>query len=127
MEAVIGSDDGGKVPCVEGHTYMKQGHHADVRNCPNTRDIWPELACVKNRFSDPTKEQKGQDWPRKDIVNRHQVRALKEGCHERKKAQVGVSSREKENTNRNLARVTTQSKSRTQTVSNGCVGRGERN
>jgi len=41
-----------------------------------------------------------------------------------KKAWVGVSSREKMNTNRNLARVTTKSKSETQTVSNGHVGRG---
>src|SRR5882724_1148606 len=79
---------------------------------------------VKNRFSDLTKEQKGRDQPREDIVNRHQVKALREGCHERKKAQMGVSSREKKNTNRNLARATTKSKSMTQTVSNGCVGRG---
>jgi len=71
-----------------------------------------------------TKEQKGRDWPRKDVVNRHQVKALREGCHERKKAWVGVSSREKKNTNRNLARVTTKSKSRMQTVSNGHVNRG---
>ena len=76
---------------------------------------------VKNRFSDPTKEQKGRDLPRKDVGNRCQVRALREGCHERRKAQVGVSSREKKNTNRNLARATTKSKSRMQTVSNGCV------
>src|SRR5882724_12633578 len=79
---------------------------------------------VKNGFSDLTKEEKGQDQPRKDIVNRCQVRALREGCHDRKEAWVGVSSREKKNTNRNLARVTTKSKSRTKTVSNGCVGRG---
>ena len=39
---------------------------------------------------------------------------------------MGVSSREKMNTNKNLARVTTKSKSKTQTVSNGCVGRGGR-
>src|SRR5882724_8951405 len=82
---------------------------------------------VQNGFSDLTKEQKGQDWPRKDIVNRHQVRALREGCCERKEAWADVSSREKKNINRNLARVTTKSKSRTQTVSNGCVSRGERN
>ena len=79
---------------------------------------------VKNGFSDPTKEQKGRDWLRKDIVNRRQVKALREGCHERKKAWVGVSSREKMNTNMNLARVTTKSKSRTQTVYNGCVSQG---
>src|SRR5882724_12369943 len=77
---------------------------------------------VKNGFSDLTKEQKGQDRPRKDIVNRCQVKALREGCHERKEAQTGVSSREKMNTNKNLVRVTTKSKSKMQTVSNGRVG-----
>ena len=41
---------------------------------------------VKNGFSDLTKEQKGRDWPRKDVVNRHQVSALREGCRERKEA-----------------------------------------
>ena len=80
---------------------------------------------VKNRFSDPTKEQEGRDWPRKDIMSRCQVKVLREGCHERKEARTGVSSGEKINTNRNLARVTTKSKSKIQTVSNGCVGRGE--
>ena len=35
-------------------------------------------------------------------------------------------SREKINNNKNLARVTTKSKSETQTVSNGRVGRGAR-
>jgi len=79
------------------------------------------MAFVKNRFSDPTKEQKGQDQPRKDVVNRCQVRALREGCCERKEAQASVSSREKKNTNRNLVRATTKSKSRMQTVSNGHV------
>ena len=79
---------------------------------------------VKNGFSELTKEQKGRDQPRKDVVNRHQVKALREGCCERKGARAGVSSREKKNTNRNLARVTTKSKSRMQTVSNGCVSQG---
>jgi len=59
-------------------------------------------------------------------VNRHQAKALREGCHERKKAWAGVSSREKMNTNMNLVRETTKSKSETQTVSNGHVGRGGR-
>src|SRR5882724_1336607 len=81
---------------------------------------------VENGFSDPTKEQEGRDWPRKDIMNRHQVQALSEGCCERKEARTGVSSREKINTNRNLARVTTKSKSKTQTVSNGHVSQGGR-
>ena len=81
---------------------------------------------VKNGFSDPTKEQEDQDQPRKDIMNRHQVKALREGCCERKEAQMGVPSREKINTNKNLVRATTKSKSEMQTVSNGCVGRGGR-
>ena len=81
---------------------------------------------VKNVFSDPTKEQ-GQDWPRKDIMNRRQAKALREGCRERKEAQTGVSSREKKNTNRNLVRATTKSKSKMQTVSNGHVSQRERN
>jgi len=59
-------------------------------------------------------------------MNRRQVKALREGCRERKEAQTGVSSREKRNTNKNLARATTKSKSKMQTVYNGCVGRGGR-
>ena len=54
-------------------------------------------------------------------------KALREGCCERKKARTSVSSREKKDTNRNLARATTKSKSRMQTVSNGHVSRVERN
>ena len=79
----------------------------------------------QNMFSDPTKEQEGRDRPRKDIMNRCQVKALREGCYERKEALMGVSSREKMNTNRNLVRATTKSRSRMQTVSNGRVGGGE--
>ena len=77
---------------------------------------------VKNGFSDPTKAQEGQDRPRKDVMNRRQGKALSEGCHERKKAQMVVSSREKINNNKNLATATTKSKSEMQTVSNGHVG-----
>ena len=80
---------------------------------------------VKNGFSNLTKEQEGRDRPRKDIMNRHQAKALREGCHERKEARTSVSSRKK-NTNKNLARATTKSKSRTQTVSNGCAVEGQR-
>src|SRR5882724_9379802 len=58
-------------------------------------------------------------------MNRRQVKPLREGCHERKGAQTGVSSREKMNTNKNLMRVATKSKSEMQTVSNGCVSQGE--
>jgi len=39
-------------------------------------------------------------------------KALKEGCCEREWAQTSVSSREKTNTKRNLARVTTSPKAR---------------
>src|SRR5882724_6879827 len=82
---------------------------------------------VKNGFSDPNKVQKGQDRQKKDVKGDRQGKALKEGCHERRWAQMGVSSREEINTNRNLARATTKSKSGTQTVSNGCVGRRVKN
>ena len=57
-------------------------------------------------------------------MNRRQTKALREGCHEIKKARAGVSSREKMNTNKNLARATTKSKSKMQTVSNRRVGQG---
>jgi len=50
---------------------------------------------VKNGFSHPTREPEGRDRPRKDIMNRHQVKALREGRHEIKEVQTGVSSREK--------------------------------
>src|SRR5882724_6315713 len=89
--------------------------------------LCPHVLAVKNRFSDPTKEQEGRDQQGKDIMNDHQGKALREGCHERKKAWASGSSREKKDTNRNLARVTTKSKSRTQTVSNRRVSRRVKN
>jgi len=56
---------------------------------------------------------------------------IKEELSERAVMKKGGSGecflRKKKNTNRNLARATTKSKSRMQTVSNGGVGRGERN
>jgi len=54
-------------------------------------------------------------------MNDHQGKALKEGCCEREQAQVGVSSTEKTNTKEDLARAMTKSRSRMQTVTNGCV------
>ena len=69
---------------------------------------------VKNGFSNLTKEQEGRDWQGKDITNDCQGKALREGCRERKKARTSVSSREKKDTNRNLVRATTKSKSRMQ-------------
>ena len=77
---------------------------------------------VKNGFSDMTKEQVGQYLQRKYITNDHQGKALKEGCHERRWARMSASSRET-NTKRDLVRVTTKSKSRTQTVINRHVSR----
>src|SRR5882724_1673413 len=82
---------------------------------------------VKNGFFDPTKEQEGRDHQGKDLKNDHQGKALREGCREREWARMSVSSREKNDTKRNLLRETTKSKSRMQTVSNGHVSRGEGN
>src|SRR5882724_1374156 len=79
-------------------------------------------ALSRTGFSNPTKVQEGRDQPRKDIMKRRRGRALSEGCHERKKAQTVVSSREKMNNNKTLVRATTKSKSEMQTVSNGRVG-----
>jgi len=50
-------------------------------------------------------------------------KALREGCRKRKEARTNVYSRERMNTNIDLARATTKSKSKTQAVSNGRVGR----
>jgi len=87
----------------------------------------PHQITVKNRFSNPTKEQEGQDWQGKDVMNDHKGKALREGCCEREWAQMSVSSRERNNTKRNLVRATTKSKSEMQTVSNGCVGQWVKN
>ena len=76
---------------------------------------------VNNRFSVPNKVQIGQDQYRKDIMNNCQEKALKKGCCEREWAQTDVSSTEKTNTKKNLARAMTKSKSKMQTVTNGCV------
>src|SRR5882724_4687198 len=70
-----------------------------------------QLGPVKNRFSDPTKAQEGRDRPRRDVMNRRRGKALSKGCCERKNARTVVSSREKINNNKNLARATTKSKS----------------
>ena len=55
---------------------------------PPKHNLQPSSAVhslVKNGFSDPTKEQEGQDGPRKDVMSRRQVKALREGCHEEKR------------------------------------------
>ena len=46
---------------------------------------------------------------------------LREGCHEREQAQMGVSSTEKTSTKWDLARAMVKSKSEMQTVTNGHV------
>jgi len=60
---------------------------------------WEQIVTVgvKNGFSDPTKEKRSRS-ARKDVMNDHQGKALREGCHEREWAQISVSSREKNNT-----------------------------
>jgi len=55
-------------------------------------------------------------------MNDFQGKDFEEGCHEREWAWMSVSSREKTNLKRNLARVMTKSKSKMQTVTEGCVG-----
>ena len=60
-------------------------------------------------------------------MNDCQEKALKEGCHEREQALTDVSSTEKTNTKEALARAMTKSRSKTQTVTNGCVSRKQMN
>jgi len=56
-------------------------------------------------------------------MNDCQGKALKEGCCEREWAQTSVSSTEKTNTKRNLAKVMTKSKSGMQTLMDVLVKR----
>ena len=56
-------------------------------------------------------------------MNEHLKKALKEGCHEREQARTGVSPTEKTSTKEDLARAMAKSKSITQIVTNGHVGR----
>jgi len=93
-----------------------------VKECV-VRGVILLMVVVKDRFSDPTKEQIGQDQCRNDITNDHQEKALKEGCHEREQAWMDVSPIEKTNTKEDLARVMTKSRSKMQTVTNSCVRR----
>ena len=60
------------------------------------------LLSVKNGLSDPTKVQDGQVQCRNDIKSDCERKAPKEGCRERERAQMGVSSTEKMNTKRGL-------------------------
>ena len=80
------------------------------------------ILSVKNRFSNPTKVQIGQDQYRKDVMNDHWEKALREGCHEKEQAWMDTSSTEKTNTKEDLARVMTKSRSDMQTVTNGHAG-----
>jgi len=47
----------------------------------------------------------GRDWQGNNVKSDCQTKALKEGCCEREGAQTSVSSTEKTNTKRNLARA----------------------
>jgi len=55
-------------------------------------------AFVKNVFSKLTKVQISWGQHRIDVTNDHWEKALKEGCDERKQAQMGMSLIEKTNT-----------------------------
>ena len=57
----------------------------------------------------------------KDIRSDHQGEALKEGCHERERAQMGVSSMEKIDTKGNLTRATVKTLSQILIVTKGHV------
>jgi len=59
-------------------------------------------------------------------MNDHQEKALREGCHEREQTWMDATSTEKTNIKEDLARVMTKSKSKTQTVTKGCVGQKAR-
>src|SRR5882724_4547390 len=89
---------------------------------PHKFGPWTTWTTIKNGFSNLTKLKIGWDRYRKDIMNDCQGKALEEGSCERRWAQASASPREKTNTKRALARATTKSKSRMQTVSKGCVG-----
>jgi len=54
-------------------------------------------------------------------MNEHWEKVFRVGYHEREQAWMSVSPTGKTNTKGDLARVTTKSKSKTQTVTNGCV------
>ena len=56
-----------------------------------------------------------------DVKSDHQGKALQEGCCERTKARMGVSSKEKTVTNKDLTRVMVKTLSWMQTVTNGHV------
>jgi len=86
----------------------------------------PSNGSVSRTVSDLTKEQEGRDQKGKDVTNDCQGKALREAVV-KEMSSGECSSREKKDTNRNLARATTKSKSRMQTVSNGHVSQGERN
>jgi len=49
-----------------------------------------QLDIVKNGLSDLTKVQEGWDQLGNDVKSDHQGKALKEGCHERREARMGV-------------------------------------
>jgi len=60
------------------------------------------VSAVKNGLSNLTKVQEGQDQLGNSIKSDHQGKALKEGCHETREAQMGVYSIERMNIKRRL-------------------------
>jgi len=90
-------------------------------------DLSSDSSCCLSRMGFPTRLKSKKVEISKEKMSWMIIKEkLSEGCHEREWARTSVSSREK-NIKKNLVIVTTKSKSRMQTVSNGCVGRGEGN
>ena len=85
------------------------GHNTHALCCCQEQVFWPNQSA--NRLG--SIEIRSHKW--------YQGKALKEGCHEREWAWMSVSAREKTNAKRNLVRVMTKSKSKMQTVTDGCI------
>jgi len=77
---------------------------------------------VKNRFSDPTKVQIGWDQLGKVIMNECGRRLSERAVMKENKLRWVWLQQRRLTPNENLARVTTESRSKMQTVTNGCVG-----
>jgi len=73
------------------------------------------LTWLRSKYVEIDTEKTSHKWPSEESSGK--------GCCEREQAQMDVYSTEKTSTKKNLARVMTKSKSRTQTVTNGCVSR----
>ena len=64
--------------------------HAGLVEYMNAKNV----GSVKNRFSDPTKVQIGQDQYRNDVKSDCWEKDLEEGCCKREGVQMGVFHRE---------------------------------